>query len=89
MIDRLASVYGNSMEDVDIWAGGLLETSDRPGQLFNAIIRDQFTPDPQRRPVLVPEPPQRVSSVERRPIAGVYNIPTTEECSPSGDWKVE
>ncbi|XP_043197071.1 dual oxidase 2-like [Amphibalanus amphitrite] len=43
VIDRLSEVYNNSMSNVDIWAGGLLETSDRPGQLFSAIIRDQFT----------------------------------------------
>ena len=43
VIDELSSLYGGSMEDVDIWAGGLLETTDRPGQLFSAIISDQFT----------------------------------------------
>ena len=43
VIDRLRQVYANSTSNVDIWAGGLLETSDRPGQLFSAVIRDQFT----------------------------------------------
>ncbi|XP_037076443.1 dual oxidase 1-like [Pollicipes pollicipes] len=42
VLANLREVYGHSMKDVDIWAGGLLETTDRPGQLFRAIIRDQF-----------------------------------------------
>jgi len=28
---------------MDVWTGGLLETSYRPGPLFRAIIKDQFT----------------------------------------------
>lgn len=38
----LPQLYGNSTENVDMWVGGLLETSDRPGPLFQTIIRDQF-----------------------------------------------
>lgn len=38
----LPDLYGNSTENVDMWVGGLLETSDRPGPLFQTIIRDQF-----------------------------------------------
>jgi len=30
-------------DNIDVWAGGILETSDRPGPLFRAIIKDQFT----------------------------------------------
>ena len=31
------------MDDIDIWVGGLLETTpDGPGPLFKAIIKDQF-----------------------------------------------
>jgi len=29
--------------NIDIWTGGILETTYRPGQLFRAIIKDQFT----------------------------------------------
>ena len=29
-------------DHIDVWAGGILETSDRPGPLFRAIIKDQF-----------------------------------------------
>lgn len=28
---------------IDVWTGGILETSDRPGPLFRAVIKDQFT----------------------------------------------
>ncbi|KAH6937563.1 hypothetical protein HPB50_001716 [Hyalomma asiaticum] len=38
----LPELYGNSTDNVDMWVGGLLETSDRPGPLFQTIIRDQF-----------------------------------------------
>ncbi|KAH7962522.1 hypothetical protein HPB52_016681 [Rhipicephalus sanguineus] len=38
----LPDLYGNSTDNVDMWVGGLLETSDRPGPLFQTIIRDQF-----------------------------------------------
>ncbi|KAH9369448.1 hypothetical protein HPB48_014372 [Haemaphysalis longicornis] len=38
----LPQLYGNSTDNVDMWVGGLLETSDRPGPLFQKIIRDQF-----------------------------------------------
>ncbi|CAN8011196.1 unnamed protein product, partial [Ixodes pacificus] len=43
LFDRvLPELYGNSTDLVDMWVGGLLETTDRPGQLFQTIIRDQF-----------------------------------------------
>ena len=29
-------------ENIDVWTGGILETSERPGPLFRAIIKDQF-----------------------------------------------
>eukprot|EP00049_Salpingoeca_infusionum_P017437 m.352947 g.352947 ORF g.352947 m.352947 type:complete len:1560 (-) comp16652_c0_seq1:288-4967(-) len=40
----LQEVYDNKIDDVDIWAGGLAETEDSqgPGDLFSAVIRDQF-----------------------------------------------
>lgn len=43
VLDRLDAVYGGDIDKVDIWAGGLLETtSDGPGELFRFIIKDQF-----------------------------------------------
>lgn len=35
-------MYNNSFDDVDVWVGGILETDDGPGELFQRIIRDQF-----------------------------------------------
>lgn len=29
-------------DNIDVWTGGILETSHRPGPLFRAIIKDQF-----------------------------------------------
>jgi len=29
-------------DNIDVWTGGILETSYRPGPLFRAIIKDQF-----------------------------------------------
>ncbi|CAB3380635.1 Hypothetical predicted protein [Cloeon dipterum] len=28
---------------IDVWIGGILETTDTPGELFSAVIKDQFT----------------------------------------------
>ncbi|XP_045615867.2 dual oxidase 2 [Procambarus clarkii] len=42
VIERLAEVYDNDPNKVDIWAGGLLETRNGPGQLFSRVILDQF-----------------------------------------------
>lgn len=35
-------MYNNSFDDVDVWVGGILETGDAPGELFQRIISDQF-----------------------------------------------
>ena len=42
IIDKFRSLYGDSLDDVDIWAAGLLETDGRPGTLFRTIIMEQF-----------------------------------------------
>jgi len=42
-IERTKKVYNGSLENVDIWAGGMLETTpDGPGPLFERIIKNQF-----------------------------------------------
>ncbi|KAK7065449.1 hypothetical protein SK128_006644 [Halocaridina rubra] len=41
IITRLGELY-SSPDEVDIWPGGLLETTKGPGQLFSRIILDQF-----------------------------------------------
>lgn len=44
MILGLKQVYNDSLDDIDIWAGGIAETTgDGPGPLFQTIIADQFT----------------------------------------------
>jgi len=44
MIRGLREVYEGSLNDIDIWPGGLAETTgDGPGELFRTIIEDQFT----------------------------------------------
>ncbi|XP_013378732.1 dual oxidase 2-like isoform X2 [Lingula anatina] len=42
-IRRLRDVYKNNINNLDIWAAGLLETTPRgPGELFRTVILDQF-----------------------------------------------
>ncbi|XP_063956076.1 dual oxidase 2-like isoform X4 [Lytechinus pictus] len=42
-LKRLEAVYEGDLDKVDIWAGGLMETtSNGPGELFRFIIKDQF-----------------------------------------------
>ena len=42
-IKATKDVYNGSLDNVDIWAGGMLETTpDGPGELFQKIIRNQF-----------------------------------------------
>ncbi|XP_063929411.1 dual oxidase 2-like [Zophobas morio] len=40
--DAFRSLYNNTSTNIDIWVGGILETIDRPGALFRAVIMDQF-----------------------------------------------
>lgn len=40
--DEFLTLYEHSFDDVDIWVGGIFETGDAPGELFRAIISDQF-----------------------------------------------
>lgn len=43
IFDQLKTVSGGDINNIDIWVGGLLETSkDGPGELFSTIIEDQF-----------------------------------------------
>ena len=36
-------LYKNSLDDIDPWIGGILETEDGPGELFRTVILDQFS----------------------------------------------
>ncbi|EGD74734.1 dual oxidase 2 short isoform [Salpingoeca rosetta] len=44
LVTATREVYGDELEHFDIWTGGLLESEafDGPGELFSAIILDQF-----------------------------------------------
>lgn len=39
----LISVYSNQLNNVDVYIGGMLESDGEPGELFQAVIIDQFT----------------------------------------------
>ncbi|XGW18396.1 hypothetical protein V3C99_002767 [Haemonchus contortus] len=41
MFDKLAALYG-SIDYLDAYVGGMLEVDNGPGELFKAIIKDQF-----------------------------------------------
>lgn len=40
--EELLKLYENNFDNIDTWVGGILETRDGPGELFEAIIIDQF-----------------------------------------------
>ncbi|ELU01203.1 hypothetical protein CAPTEDRAFT_159209 [Capitella teleta] len=43
VLEKIRNLYNNSLDDVDIWPAGLLETTaNGPGELFRTIIKDQF-----------------------------------------------
>lgn len=39
---KLLDAYG-SVDNIDLYIGGMLESKDGPGELFTAIMMDQFT----------------------------------------------
>ena len=43
LFDKLEEVYGDpSLSNIDLYIGGMLESSNGPGPLFRRIIKDQF-----------------------------------------------
>lgn len=38
----LMSAYENRLDNIDAYVGGMLESDGRPGELFRAVIKDQF-----------------------------------------------
>ncbi|XP_076380631.1 dual oxidase 1 isoform X2 [Megalopta genalis] len=40
--NEFMKLHNNSFDNIDIWVGGILETDHGPGELFQAIIIDQF-----------------------------------------------
>ncbi|XP_069693033.1 dual oxidase-like [Periplaneta americana] len=41
--ENFKKLHKNRLDNVDTWVGGILETNKGPGELFTAIIKDQFT----------------------------------------------
>ncbi len=41
LFERLAALYG-TVDDIDLYVGGMLESVDGPGPLFTKIIKEQF-----------------------------------------------
>ena len=42
ILEKLQQVYGSDLRNVDLYIGGMLESREDPGPLFQAIIKDQF-----------------------------------------------
>ncbi|GLH03578.1 Dual oxidase [Gryllus bimaculatus] len=43
LVRNLAAAYNNRLDNVDVYIGGMLESRDGPGELFTAIIKEQFS----------------------------------------------
>ena len=43
LLSMLISAYNGQLDNVDVYVGGMLESVGQPGELFTAIIIDQFT----------------------------------------------
>ena len=43
LFTKLATLYGNDLNNVDVYLGGMLESDNGPGPLFSAVIREQFS----------------------------------------------
>nr|XP_022914641.1 dual oxidase-like [Onthophagus taurus] len=41
-VDKMKELYKDNVNNIDVWIGGILETDTGPGELFEAIILDQF-----------------------------------------------
>ena len=42
LFEKLAELYGNNLDNVDVYLGGMLESHNGPGPLFSAVIKEQF-----------------------------------------------
>ena len=42
ILEKLELIYGSDLRNVDLYIGGMLESNQDPGPLFQAIIKDQF-----------------------------------------------
>lgn len=42
IFSMLISAYSNRLDNIDVYVGGMLESDGKPGELFTAVILDQF-----------------------------------------------
>ncbi|KAK5639843.1 hypothetical protein RI129_010654 [Pyrocoelia pectoralis] len=42
LLGLLVATYSNKLDNIDLYIGGMLESYGRPGELFRAIIKEQF-----------------------------------------------
>ncbi|CAH1982304.1 unnamed protein product [Acanthoscelides obtectus] len=42
LLRLLVAAYSNNIDNVDVYVGGMLESYGEPGQLFRAVIKEQF-----------------------------------------------
>lgn len=42
LLGLLVAAYNNRLDNVDVYVGGMLESDGKPGELFTAVIREQF-----------------------------------------------
>ncbi|XP_014216768.1 dual oxidase-like [Copidosoma floridanum] len=42
LLRSLMEIYANNLSNVDVYLGGMLESTSGPGELFSTIIQDQF-----------------------------------------------
>lgn len=42
LLESLKKAYENNVDNIDLYIGGMLESRDGPGELFTAVIREQF-----------------------------------------------
>lgn len=42
IIEKLKTAYADDINNIDVYVGGMLESSGKPGELFTAVILDQF-----------------------------------------------
>lgn len=43
LLDELKDIHDNEINNIDVYVGGMLESTDGPGELFTAVIYEQFT----------------------------------------------
>lgn len=42
LLESLKKAYNNDVNNIDLYIGGMLESHDGPGELFTAVIKEQF-----------------------------------------------